>query len=114
MATEEKMPLFYQRDPSQKDGLDCVCKECRRKYRQKNKGKELARWKRYSSPGSKGRRRHLVRAKTRAKFGKASDHLCAFCEGRADEWHHLEYRWYAAIPLCRVHHHEFSVFKRPS
>lgn len=105
--TLEGLFTFFQKDRcNEGDGLDVVCKRCRKEYRQKNKEKELARWKQYYEPGSENHKRFLVRQATRDKYGPAKNQTCAFCEKRADEWHHLEYKVDSVIAVCEGCHHK--------
>lgn len=96
-------PMFFAKDSTKPLGLDRVCKDCRRLYRQVNKAKELARWKRNYMPGSEQRKKHITRSQTRRKYGSAKEHICR-CGRKAEEWHHIEYITNGAIPLCHVCH----------
>lgn len=89
-------------------GLDSACKDCRKIYRQENKEKELARWKRNYLPGTAARRMHIVRSMTRRKHGPAKKHMCSRCNIRqALEWHHIEYKTDTVIALCEPCHTYF-------
>jgi hypothetical protein len=95
---------FFRKDRTKIDGIDCVCKICKKSYRKNNKNKELNRWKNYYAPGTEARKRHNVRSQTRRKYGSAKNHKCHICELAANEWHHIEYKIDSVIPLCSSCH----------
>ena len=103
--TLEGLFTFFQKDRcNEGDGLDVVCKRCRKEYRQKNKSTELKRWKRYYAPGTENYKRFRVRVATRDKYGPASIHRCPDCGKQAQEWHHTTYKVDTVVPLCRPCH----------
>lgn len=103
--TFDRMLQFFTKQKSKKDGLDCICKRCRRHYRQLNKDKELLRWNKYYAKGTEARKRHIIRSQTRRKHGPANQFICKKCNSSiADEWHHETYTTDGAIPVCHPCH----------
>lgn len=103
-------PSCFARDKNKAHGLDYVCKSCRREYRQKNKDKELARWKRNYAPGTKQREKAMVRSQTRRKYGSAKKYKCFLpgCESQAEEWHHIKYETDSVVALCSNCHERIT------
>lgn len=94
-------PSKFAKDKRRPLGIDTVCKDCRRAYRQKNKHKELDRWKRNYND-----KKHKARVSARWHFS-AKDFECAVigCESGAMELAHLDYeKPHDVIPLCESHH----------
>jgi hypothetical protein len=98
---KDDLAVFFARDAGKIDGLDSVCKSCRKRYRQANKTKELARWKKTYAPKTEARKRAMVRSQTRRKYGSAHKLMCTKCKvTQASEWHHVIYTTDGAVPLC--------------
>src|ERR1019366_3792504 len=95
-------------------GVAHACKECKRNERISKRDGELKRWKAYYAPGSKNRKRHVVRSQTRRKHGSAKEHACLFCGEQAEEWHHVEYITDGAIPICGPCHESTHTVERDS
>lgn len=94
-------PTCFAKDKRRIHGLDAICKDCRRKYRQANKHKELERWKRNYND-----KKHKARIAARWEFS-AKEFICAVigCEATAQELAHLDYeKPKDVIPLCEMHH----------
>ena len=108
----ESLKAFFTNDKRKLDGLDCVCRQCRKIYRDSNKSKETARWSRNVAPGSPARKRHIVRSSTRKKFGTAKKQKCFYCQSSAKEWHHFKYTVSTVIPLCGPCH--YAIPKLPN
>lgn len=107
------LSVFFPKDSRKLDGFDAACKMCKKIYRQANKAKELDRWKRHNGPGTEGRKKHLVRDRTRKKYGPAKNNLCKGCNSPAQEWHHMEYKVDSAIPLCEPCHTKADIKPDP-
>lgn len=99
---------FFAKDRTKPLGIDRICKECRKFYRQANKEKELIRWKRNYAPGSEQRKKHVIRSKTRIKYGSASTKTC-YCGSPAAEWHHTKYETDKAVALCHDCHENYHI-----
>lgn len=96
-----KHATHFAKDKRKKSGHDTICKSCRRAYRQKNKHKELERWKRNYND-----KKHKARVSARWEFS-AKDFICAVigCEAQATELAHLDYdKPHDVIPMCEPHH----------
>lgn len=94
---------FFTKDSTKPSGYDSICKTCRKAYRMINKDKELARWKRNYMPGSNQRKKHVIRSRTRNKYGSAKERICT-CGKPALEWHHFAYEVDAVVALCHTCH----------